>query len=306
MYLQIMNALDLFTKTYGKLENYGMPFWVMTPFRRTVRGLANIFLPKFLSRPYKQKARVEKDLIVSFTSFPARIENVWQVVECMKRQSLQPDKILLWLSKDQFPTEDTIPDSLLSLRDSQFEIRMVEGDIRSHKKYYYAAKEYSNDLIFLIDDDIYYDTDIIRRSMTAYMEYGKKCVVCNYGSRIVYDEKGCKSYSEWQPVEGKKAIGKDLFFGSGGGTLFRPSDMYKDLLNIDLAIQLTSIADDIWLNTMAMKADLTKIMLPHGPLLSIKQKNNVTLSSVNNGQGRNDVQLEAVRKYYKDVFVHPI
>lgn len=244
------------------------------------------------------------NLIVSFTSFPARIENVWQVVECMKRQTLQPDKILLWLSKDQFPVEDSIPDSLLSRRDSQFEIRMVEGDIRSHKKYYYAAKEYANDLLFLIDDDIYYDTDIIRRSMTAYVEYGKKCVVCNYGSRIAYDENGCKSYSEWLPVEGKKSIGKDLFFGSGGGTLFRPSDMYKDLTNIDLAIQLTPIADDIWLNTMAMKSDLIKVMLPHGPLLSIKEKNNVTLSSVNNGQGRNDVQLDAVRKYYGDVFVN--
>ena len=224
----------------------------------------------------------------------------------MKRQSVKPDKILLCLSKDQFPTEDTIPYSLLSRRDSQFEIRKVEGDIRSHKKYYYAAKEYPNDLLFLIDDDIYYDTDIIRRSMTSYMEYGKKCVVCIYGSRIVYDEKGCKSYSEWQPIEGKKAIGKDLFFGSGGGTLFRPSYMYKYLSIIDLAIKLTPIDDDIWLNAMAMKTLLTKVMLPHGPLLSVKEKNNVTLSSVNNGQGRNDVQLEAVRKYYKDVFVHPI
>ena len=82
--------------------------------------------------------------------------------------------------------------------------------------------------------------------------------------------------------------------------------MYKDLSNIDLAIKLTPIADDIWLNAMAMKADLTKIMLPHGSLLSVKEKNNVTLSSVNNGQRRNDVQLEAVRKYYKDLFIHPI
>lgn len=227
-------------------------------------------------------------------------------MECKKRQTLQPDKILLWLSKDQFPIEDTILDSFLSRIDSQFDIRMVDGDIRLHKKHYYAAKEYPNDLLFLIDNDIYYDTDIIRRSMTAYMEYGKKCVVCNYGSRIAYDENACMSYSEWRPVEGKKDIGKDLFFGSGGGSLFRPSDMYKDLSNIDLAIKLTPIADDIWLNTMAMEADLTKVMLPHGPLLSIKEKNNITLSSVNNGQGRNDVQLEAVRKYYGNVFVHPI
>lgn len=223
----------------------------------------------------------------------------------MKRQTLKLDKILLWLSKDQFPAEESIPESLLKRRDNQFEIRLVEGDIRSHKKYYYAAKEYPNSLLFLIDDDIYYDTDIVRRSLVSYVEYGMKCVVCNYGSMITYDEKVCKSYSEWHPVEGRKEIGKDLFFGSGGGTLFRPSDMYKDLTDIDLARQLTPLADDIWLNTMAMKSNLTKIMLPHGPLLSIKEKHNVTLSSVNNGEGRNDDQLNAIRKYYGDVFVRP-
>lgn len=298
-----MNALDLFTKLYSKLRNYGMPFWVMTPFRRMVRGMASMVLPKYLSRPHKREALVEKGLIVSFTSFPARIDNVWQVVECMKRQTLQPSKILLWLSKEQFPTDDCIPNSLLSRVNEQFEIRMVDGDIRSHKKYYYAAIEYPNDLLFLIDDDLYYDTDIIRKSVKAYMEYGKKCVVCNYGYHIEYDKDGCKPYSQWQPIEGRKAVGKDLFFGSGGGTLFRPSDMYKDLTNIDLAKQLTPLADDIWLNTMALKAKLTKIMLPHGLILSVKMKQNVTLSSINNGENRNDEQLNLVRKHYGDVFV---
>lgn len=301
-----MSPLDLFTKVYGKLQNYSMPYWVMTPFRRLVRELANIVLPKYLSRSNKRKVRSEKDLIVSFTSFPARINNVWQVVECMKRQTLQPDKILLWLSKEQFPTEDSIPETLLNRRDEQFDIRMVDGDIRSHKKYYYSAKEFPDALIFLIDDDIYYDTDILRRSMKAYIDYGEKCVVCNYGYQIEYAMNVCKPYSEWHPIEGKKAVGTDLFFGSGGGTLFRPSDMYKDLTNIFLARQLTPLADDIWLNAMAMKADLTKIMLPHGPLLSIKEKHNVTLSSINNGEGRNDEQINAVKKYYGDIYVRYI
>lgn len=262
--------------------------------------------PDVYASSYVVKAQGgEGNFIVSFTTFPARINNVWQVVECMKRQTLKPDKILLWLSKDQFPSEDSIPDSLLNRRDEQFEIRMVEGDIRSHKKYYYATKEYPDDLLFLIDDDIYYDTDIIRRSVKAYIDYAEKCVVCNYGSRISYDENVCKPYSEWQSIEGKKAVGKELFFGSGGGTLFRPSDMYEDLTNIELAKRLTPLADDIWLNTMAMKAGLTKIMLPHGPLLPVRMKENVTLSSVNNGEGQNNNQLEAVRLYYGDIFVYP-
>ena len=243
--------------------------------------------------------------ILSFTSFPARIDNVWQVVECMFRQTLQPAKIILWLSKAQFPTTESVPQSLRDREGDLFEIRMVDGDIRSHKKYYYVSKEYPDSLIFLIDDDIYYDTDIIRRSVKAYMDYGEKCVICNYGYQIEYDKDVCKPYSEWHPIEGKRKVGKDLFFGSGGGTLFRPSDMYKDLTDIYLARKLTPLADDIWLNTMVMKAGLNKIMLTHGALLPIKMKENVTLSSVNNGESRNDEQINEVRKYYGDVFIHP-
>ena len=74
-------------------------------------------------------------------------------MECMLNQTLPPRNIYLWLSKDQFPTEDTIPESLRRLENSIFQIRMVEGDIRSHKKYYYIVKVHPEDYVFLIDDD---------------------------------------------------------------------------------------------------------------------------------------------------------
>ena len=298
-----MNVLDFFVNSYSHLKNYGMPYWVMAPARRVVRTLAHKHLPKYLVRPVAKSTAICEDLIVSFTSFPARIQEVWQVVECMKRQSLLPHKIILWLSKDQFPDIKSVPQSLWNRVDDLFCIRFIEGDIMSHKKYYYVSNEYPNKLIFLIDDDIYYDTDILSRSVREYNKH-EKCVVCNYGYQIKFNNKGCLSYSKWKVVE-ENRIGKDLFFGSGGGTLFRPSDFYKDLTRIELALSLTPVADDIWLNTMSLKSELTKVMLPHGPILTIDIKKNRTLSSVNNGCGRNDEQIQAVRQYYGDVFNYP-
>ena len=81
---------------------------------------------------------------------------------------MMPHKIILWLSKDQFPTQNTIPENLKQIENSIFHIRLVDGDIRSHKKYYYAIKEYPNNLIFLIDDDLYYPANIIERSYRQY------------------------------------------------------------------------------------------------------------------------------------------
>lgn len=299
-----MNVLNLFVNSYSNLKNYGLPYWVMTPARRLLRSFAYRSLPKYLSKQVKQSNMRSEGLIVSLTSFPARINDVWQVVECMKRQTLLPEKILLWLSLDQFPTKESVPQSLRNREDDMFSIRFVEGDIRSHKKYYYVSKEYPDNLIFLIDDDIYYDTDIVRRSVNTYKDYNERCVVCNYGYQIRYNSEGCLPYSMWKPIVGKK-VGKDLFFGSGGGTLFRPSDLYKDLVNIDLALKLAPLADDIWLNAMVLKKDLAKVILPNGPLLTINIEENITLTSVNNGMGRNDEQLLAVNQYYGDVFNRP-
>lgn len=300
-----MNLLNLFVNSYSKLKNYGMPYWVMTPVRRLVRKLAYKWLPKYLNKPVKRSPNTCEGLIVSFTSFPARINEVWQVVECMKRQTLLPEKIILWLSKEQFPNRDSIPETILNREDDLFSIRFVEGNIRSHKKYYYVSKEYPNKMIFLIDDDIYYDTDILNRSINEFNDYGGECVVCNYGFQMKYNTTGSLPYSQWDIVEYAK-VGKDLFFGSGGGTLFRPLDLYRDLTDIDLALRLTPIADDIWLNTMVLKSALTKIMLPHGPLLNIEIEDNVTLTSVNNEMGRNDDQILAVRQYYGDVYNYPL
>lgn len=239
--------------------------------------------------------------IVSFTSFPARIDNVWQVVECMFRQTVQPAKILLWLSKEQFPTRESIPMSLRERENGFFEIRMVDGDIRSHKKYYYVAKEFPDSLVFLIDDDIYYRPDILERSLKA-REQHPGSVICNYGSHIQFNKDGSlKPYNRWKSAEGYSDA-DDLFFGSGGGTLLCPSELHPDLTDIEKARRLTPIADDIWLNAMVRLAKCKVIMIKKGIFMPVFNQNNTTLQSVNIGQGENDRQLEAVTKEYGNVF----
>lgn len=294
-----MNALDFFTKAYGVLHNYPhVPFWVLTPARRLVRGLANWYLPHYLARPRKRQGRIEEGLIVSLTSFPARIRDVWQVVECMLRQTVLPSEIILWLSKDQFPTEESIPQSLRSRVGDMFHIRMVDGDIRSHKKYHYVALENPDDHIFIVDDDIYYPTDIIERSLKAYRSHKRECVVANYGMRIVRDADGdVEPYIEW-PTVTDAAEDSDIFFGSGGGTLLRPSVLYSDLTRIDIALQLTPLADDIWLNTMARLARMPVILLKNHLILPIHYHATPALCDVNNGaENMNDRQIAQIRNY---------
>ena len=63
--------------------------------------------------------------------------------------------VILWLSKEQFPDRSFIPNSLLSLEKRGLIIELCEGDLRSHKKYYYALRQYPNDIIITIDDMLF-------------------------------------------------------------------------------------------------------------------------------------------------------
>lgn len=293
-----MNVLDLYVKLYGLLHDRSwLHYRVLSPFRYLVRKSARKRIPVFFAKPYKRSTNIKNGLIVSFTSFPARIDNVWQVVECMLRQTVLPERIILWLSKDQFPETESLPYSLKERLGDIFEVRFVDGDIRSHKKYYYVSKEYKDNLVFLIDDDIYYPTDIIEKSLACYKEK-TGVVVSNYSRIIVYDKDGKhQPYACWKD-NNKAQSGRDVFLGTGGGTLLRFSELYKDVSNIELALSLTPTADDVWINTMIRLAGLKIVTLSNGFFLPIENAGNETLHSLNLGQSMNDKQIEAIENKY--------
>jgi hypothetical protein len=125
-------------------------------------------------------------------------------------------------------------------------------------------------------------------------------VISRYGYIRKYDNNGnLLPYKEWNEISGASA-NKHLFFGSGGGTLIKPSALYKDLINKDLFLKLTPIADDIWLNAMVELAGLSINKIKFGLILPIKGgETNVTLCSENVAGGQNDIQINDVREYYK-------
>lgn len=301
-----MNYLSFYTSLYSKLRNYGLPFWFLSPIRRFVRNIANHQLKKYLSvskiKEYPRD-KIQDNLIVSFTSFPSRIDFVWMVVETMKRQTMLPKKIILWLSKEQFPNE-TLPDSLVKEIDSLFEIRFVCGDIRSHKKYFYVVKEYPESYVFIVDDDILYSPDILAKTWAAHL----KCpnhIICNYGFIMKYDgNKNLLPYNKWEETY-SKSENPSIFFGSGGGTLIKPNSLYKDLTNIELAQELTPTADDVWLNAMARLAKVPCLMIKHGLFLPTNITDNQRLCTINVGENRNDRQIQSVINYYKTQNLNP-
>lgn len=273
----------------------------LSPVRFFIRKIANILLPIVLSRLTLEKGHnqhCQKRVIVSLTSFPARMPILHLVISGLSCQSRMPDKIILWLSLEQFPNK-IVPQELKNLENDVFEIRFVPDDLRSHKKYFYSFSEYKDDYVILIDDDIYYDTKLVERLVNA-AELNNQAIICRHGSLLNYDSNNnILSFKDRIHIEAP-IIDQNFFFGSGGGTLFVPSLMYKDCLHPELFQKLTPIADDIWLNAMGRLAGLTRVKIWGGLLLPVEIKNNETLCSINLEQNYNDVQMKNVTEWYME------
>lgn len=293
---------DYYVKTYCRLVGNS---FLLKPIRFVLRHLANLHLKLAftLCRKRYSCSGHKGDVIVSLTSFPARIQNLWLGVETLLRQSVPPQRIYVWLSKEQFLNSSKIPDSLKRLEKRGVKIRLVDGDIRSHKKYFYVFNEHANDLVLLADDDIIYPSNLLQSLLEARSKCNRdKVIVHKYGYRMRYTESGeLEPYNRWGSFYSSYE-GNDLFFGSGGGTLLCPKDLWKDVLNLDLALKLCPHADDIWLNAMAKMNNCYYVKVKDGPILSVYNKNNFSLFETNLRQNMNDVQIRRVIDYYTNTY----
>lgn len=237
-----------------------------------------------------------KKIIVSLTSFPQRITVVHLTIESILHQTMLPDKIILWLSEQQFPKKK-IPERLSKLTSRGVEIRFVDGDLRSHKKYYYAMKEFIEDIIITIDDDIYYRNDLIENLIFWHNKYPEK-IIANWLRIVKLDLQGNSTYRSW-PEATKQ--GEVIFRGCAigcAGVLYPPYSLYEDVCDENLIKELCLTADDIWLASQASLKHTDYVFTNYKQHhLSVRIHNNITLLDQN--RIKNQQVVEAINKYYK-------
>lgn len=278
--------------------------------RFSVRQMANVILPVYLkmtrNNPAYQLEKLSQKkkgrIIVSITSFPVRIDKVWLTIETILRQTKKPDMIILWLSKEQFPTKEILPRTLLAQEQRGLRIELRDGDLRSHKKYYYTLTEYPDDCLLTMDDDIFYPTYAIEK-LYSYHEKYPEYIISNYSFRIKYAGKDPMLYSEWENNVKESAVGYDLFFGTGGGTLFPIGSLADEALNESVALKICRTADDVWLNGMCrlkkkkiVKTDYFSMILP------VLIKNDLRLARENVDRTGNDCQIKELRRYCVEMY----
>lgn len=257
----------------------------------------------YLSQKTKVSVNVSKSdgVIISLTSFPARLNTLWLCVESLKRQSVLPEKIILYLSKDQISYEE-LPSTLTNEEDDLFEIRMVDDNLRSHKKYYYAMKDYPDKIIVTTDDDVIYPPFMLSTLLEAHSQFPED-VISNFTHVITHNNGVVTPYIEWYDLPAKQnridTVPNQIQVGIGG-VLYPPHSLYKDVFNVDLARELSFLADDLWLyaQTIIGGHRVIKSRLNINTVIPISIKNDSTLTSENVLNNKNDVQFTNIRNYY--------
>ena len=298
-----MSISDWFCNIYSSIKNNNR-FLVRIRFYSLLRVLtrltANLLLPVYFrltknNKQYRLTSDKQK-VIVSFTSFPARIDKVWLVVECMLRQTRKPDKIVLWLSKEQFPTMESVPTRLRQQIARGLDIQLREADLRSHKKYYYALKEYPEASFITIDDDVFYSTHTLEHLLTS-AEQHQHCVIANTARQVTFDNNGDQlPYTQWTEYVPENSEEEYLFQIGIGGVLYPPHSMLTEAADIQTAMQCCPNGDDIWLYAMC-RLNNTRIVKSASCDYPLPIYNNRAFSlSHTNLTGGNDEQIEQLKQ----------
>lgn len=260
--------------------------------------LVNIYymiLP-FRSAVILQNQRSKK-IIVSFTSYPERFKIIPRTFKSIAYQTYKADKVILYLSREE--CVEKIPKQLLRLEKYGLDIVMVDGNLKSHKKYYYSMLAYPDDLIITIDDDILYPHNLIKRLYESYEKYPRCISAARVHKMKIKNGKLC-GYNEWDyQYCGDKNPSGLLFATSGGGTLFPPGILPEIAFNANDIKSLCLNADDVWLKFMELKNNVKVVYVPkaNGVIWNNGKLNRDGLFMLNVVGNQNDVYIKSVSQF---------
>lgn len=196
-----------------------------------------------------------KEVIVSLTSYPARIDKVHICIKSLMEQKLKANKIVLTLSEKEFEgKEKDLPDTLMELCDHGLEILWCEDDLKPHKKYYYIMQKEPEAIIITTDDDVIYDPSLINNLIFTYIKH-PDCVIAARTNLMLFKPDGTfRSYDNWvYDYKAKRDVPMyDLLPTGVGGILYPPHVVPEFAFNKKAIVDNCLFADDLWLKFLTV------------------------------------------------------
>lgn len=282
-------------------ESVRVPWLGGKLYRMTLKMNNKSILMEKIVEPLNTKPRKER-VIASLTSYPARMKFVHLAIKSLMVQTYKPDRIILWLAEEQFPTKE-LPKELTDLEKYGLEIIWMH-DIYGHKKYYYPVKNQAdNEVVITFDDDIIFPKNSIKRLMKKHKRFPNS-VICERGQ--TYDSRYEKNPGLWKTLSsvGVKKPTYSLNPSPGGGCLIPKGAFHIDAINEEKIRALAYKNDDLWYMFMCAqnKTRIIKTRKYHKPF-SVIIGSQVEQMATENVLGNKNVEaMERLIKAYPEAW----
>lgn len=230
-----------------------------------------------------------REIIISMTSYPARIKYVAKVWFSIVRQAVDKSlyKCVLVLSEEEFPGGMAdLPDDLqVLIANGVIELLWTPRNTRSHKKLMPTLLKYPNNPILVIDDDQYRTMGWLQNFIDFHNKYPKD-VLTGISHFILVNGRFCSRklgpglYDNARPANGR------------GGTLYPPNTFNDpDFFDEGLYMKLSPTSDESWQFYFMKKHKIPVRIIPYESdkhlVIDEAQKMKTALWNVNNFGGYN-------------------
>ena len=178
----------------------------------------------------------------------------------------------------------------------------VKDNLRSHKKYLYAFKQFPDKYVVTADDDLYYRSDMLANLWNLHL-LNPGCVIANNAKIIPSSDKDSAfpQYQTWIPTLHPMKGNQIIAIGCGG--ILYPVKLFarSEYDNVKLIKSLTFETDDLWLKVQEILAD---IPVSNGkyyckpPLIQGSQRTSLSKKNWQTGNV-NDVNWRKLCEFYK-------
>jgi hypothetical protein len=206
-----------------------------------------------------------QQLIVSLTSYPARMGTTWLATESLLRQDTKPTMVILNLFEGEFPGRK-LPSTIEKQMARGLEIRWHAENLRVYLKVLPTIKSFNDALVVAVDDDIIYDRCVLTDLMAGYRKY-PNCVIARDVREIKVRNGKVLPVPYWIFTETEGSYHEidpstNLVPEGLGGMLFPPHIFHKDLHKKEIFSQLCPTDDDVWYYTMAVANETKVVKIP--------------------------------------------
>ena len=222
---------------------------------------------------------------------------VWRAIESIFLQETKPARVVLVLSREEFPDE-VLPQAVEMQCDRGLEILWTAANTRAYKKLLPTQAAYPKAHIVTIDDDVVYHPWLLTRLLEASRRNPAAVIGCR-GRLVRGSARQLAPYTFW-PMAGPDSPRERIVLTGVGGILYPPQSLAaRALQDIGLAGSLCPTNDDFWFWACARLVQALPLCLgeiSYQPFYDAEQTD--SLFAINGEGGMNDVQFQRLCDHF--------